>query len=387
MWRILIVLTLLAGAAGGALLWRRQETPGPTASVVTGREARTGAAIPVVTAPVLQTNFPIRRRSFGYAEPIASVVVRSRVDSQLLEQHFTEGQFVKKGDLLFTLDDREFAAQLAKDEATLAKDQAVKGRAQNDLQRAQQLLQRNAGTQQALDVATADSKTADASLQADRAAIDADKLRLSYTRITSPIDGRIGAVTVTPGNLVRANDAGQGLVTITQIAPIRISFTAPERDFGSVQASAARGPIEVRAFARGAEKPITGKLTFIDSQVDQTTGTILLKAEFANKDLSLWPGEYMDVEFDTTVHENALVIPTVALQQGQNFSYVFVANEGVAELRKVTPGEADDDRTEIVDGLRPGESVVVDGQMRLKDGARISQQTAQKQKNVARNGS
>ena len=372
MRRILILLLLLAAAGGGAWFWRRHDSarPAPQAAATQNRGA---SPIAVATVPVEQTNFPIRRRSFGYAEPMASVVVRSRVDSQLLQQHFTEGQFVRKGDLLFTLDDREFAAQLAKDEATLARDQAVKARAQNDLQRAQQLLQRNAGTQQALDVATAESKTADASLQADQAAIDADKLRLSYTRIVAPIAGRIGAVAVTPGNLVHANDTGAGLVTITQIAPIRIAFTAPERDFASIQASASRGRIEVRAFQRGVAKPVSGELTFIDSQVDQSTGTILLKGEFANKDQSIWPGEYVDVEFDTAVHDNALTIPTVAIQQGQNFAYVFVIRDGVAELRKIAPGGADDVRTEILSGLQPGEAVVVDGQMRLSDGARVQQ--------------
>ena len=385
-----IILAIFGAGAvyryGGLALFGAGSRTAGTTSQDAGSSRGGGAPVAVVIAPVEQVTFPVRRRSFGYAEPMASVIVRSRVDSQLLDQHFTEGQFVKKGDLLFTLDDRELKAQVAKDEATLAKDRALRARTQNDLQRAQQLLQRNAGTQQALDQATADAKSADATILGDEAALDTDRVRLSYARINADIAGRVGSVSITPGNLVHANDTGPGLVTITQIAPIRVSFTVPERDFPSVQQSAAKAPIEVRVFERGSpDKPITGKLTFIDSQVDTTTGTVILKAEFANADLGLWPGEYVDVELDTAQHPNAAVVPTVAVQQGQDFSYVFVARaDNTAELRKVIPGGADATRTEVVSGLKPGESVVVDGQLRLSNGARLLPQTLQSRRETGK---
>ncbi len=341
-----------------------------------GPDTRPAAATvtSVVTEAALSGNFPVLLRAIGNVEPMATVAVKSRVQSALLQQHFTEGQMVKEGDLLFTLDGRELAAQVAKDKAMLARDQAILSRSRNDLYRAQQLLAKNAGTQQALDQATADVATGEATIQSDQATLDGDQLRLSYTKIYAPISGRVGAVNITPGNLVNASDAGPGLVTITQMKPVRVTFSLSERELPQIQAAAAgKTTLTAKAFPHGGVGAVaTGKLNFIDSAINQASGTITMKAEFANEDLTLWPGEYRDVQLELGSHANAVSIPTVALQAGQKGSYVFVVGaDSTAQLRDVTPGLVNQDRTEIVAGLKAGERVVVDGQLRLSIGAPV----------------
>lgn len=370
---ILVVAAGLAGAWHYGLLGT-QKKQGATQAQQNGA-ARNAAerTVSVVTAPVTRADVPIRQRSFGWAEPEQTVVVRSRVASQLNDQHFQEGQMVKKGDLLFTLDDRELAAQVAKDEAALSRDQALLARTESDLRRYQQLVERNAGTQQQLDQATADNKSAAATVLGDKATLDTDRIRLSYTKIYAPITGRAGVVTVTPGNLVSMSDTGAALVTLTSMDPIRVTFTLPERELSALQAAMARpGALAVRAMS-GGQTIATGKLVFIDSSVDQSTGTITTKALFDNADQKLWPGKYVDVELDTAVHQNAVVAPVIAIQQGQNGPFVFVAGaDDKAELKTVKLGATDGNRVEIVEGLSGGESVVVDGQLRLSNGTRIT---------------
>jgi len=350
-------------------------------------QKRPQAVIPVVTAPVHQGEFPVRRRSIGLLESPAIVVVRSRIDSQMVEKHVTDGQLVRKGDLLFTLDDRELKAVIARNEATLAKDEAARDRAKADLRRAEELIAKSAAPRQQLDQATADFKAAEASVEADKAQLDSDKVRLGYTRITAPITGRIGAIRVTPGNLVSSSDT-TGLVTITQIKPLRVSFTLPERDLAALRAGARRTPPPiVRVFAPGSSEPLaSGQLNFVDSSVDTTTGTIMAKATFANDNFSLWPGQYVDVEIDLDTRPDAISIPTVALQTGQKGPFVFVVKDGIAELRNVEIGSAVGDRTAIRSGLKAGERVVVEGQLRLANGARVRDQSQKQDEKPAAAG-
>jgi multidrug efflux system membrane fusion protein len=305
---------------------------------------------------------------------MATVVVKSRIDSQLLTQHVTDGQMVEQGQLLFTLDDKELASQLVRDEANLAKDQAVKDRTDADLKRKRELLSNNSGAQQQVDQAIADNKAAMAAVAADEAAIVADKLRLSYTKITAPIAGRVGTVQVTPGNLVRANDTGNGLVTITQVKPLRVAFTLPERELTRVrEAMTQNRPLTVRVSPSGTNKVLaTSTVSFIDSSVDTASGTITVKAIFPNDDLTLWPGQYVDVSVDLDTVPGQAVIPTVALQTGQDSSYVFVVKpDKTVDLRKVAVLASDGERTAVSSGLAPGEKVVVDGMMRLNNGSRV----------------
>lgn len=339
------------------------------------RRAQAGRVIAVTTARAKQADFPIRRRSIGVIESPASVTVKSRIDSVILTQHVHDGQMVRKGDLLFTLDDKEIRAVMARDEATLAKDRAGQAKTAADLNRMQQLLEKNAAARAQVETAAAEAKAAEATVAADQAVLTADRLKLSYTTIEAPIEGRIGAVRVTPGNLVGANDiSGAGLLTITQVKPVRVSFTLPERDLGLLrQARGRKRPGEVRAYRPSTTQPLAeGALDFIDSAVDTASGTITAKATFANADLTLWPGQYVDVEIDLDVKPDVTIVPTIAVQAGQNGSFVFVVKpDKTVAIRPVALIGAEGTETALESGLEPGEPVVVEGQLRLIPGARV----------------
>lgn len=370
-----VLIALVATAAAGGIWYVRSH--GAVEPAQSQRQSRggDGAPISVVSAAAEASDMPVVKRAIGFVETPASVVIRSRIDSQIVEQHVADGQFVKKGELLFTLDDRDIKAQIAKDEAAVARDEALHTKSQNDLARYQQLLSRNAGTQVQVDQATADERSSAATIQADRATLDADRLKLGYTRIAAPIDGRAGAIQVTPGNLVSANASGTALVTLTQMKPLRVTFALPERDLPVLQAALARGtPVPVMArIPDSGRKPAEGVLNFVDSSVDTTSGTITAKAAFANEDLSLWPGQYVDVEVDVDLLRDVAVVPTVAVQPGQKGPYVYVvaADGATVRLQPVKVALADGGRTALSEGVKPGERVVTDGQLRLKDGARI----------------
>jgi multidrug efflux system membrane fusion protein len=337
--------------------------------------ANTARPSPVTTAPAVVKDFPIRRNTIGTLESPATVLVRARVDSQVLEQHVRDGQLVKKGDLLFTLDDRELKATLARDQATLARDEATLARTEADLRRTQELIARNVAPRQQLDTSIAENKAAAATVEADKAQIDTDNLRLNYTRITAPIVGRVGAIRVTPGNLVSTSDTA-GLVTITQLQPIRVSFTLPERDLALLRAASAQNPpAAVQVSASGEAQPLaTGMLDFVDSSVDISSGTIAAKATFANTDLTLWPGMYVDVLITLDTRPNITMVPTVAIQMGQKGPFLFVTKpDGTAEMRNLKLAGSLERETAVTSGVAPGERVVVEGQMRLSDGARVSE--------------
>lgn len=376
-----LTVALLTTAAVATGLWfnasRGAVDPGDASRSARAGRGGDGAPVAVVTAAAERADMQVRKRAIGFVETPASVVVKSRLDSQIVEQHVVDGQFVRKGDLLFTLDDRDIKAQIEKDEAAIARDEATHRRAEGDLARYQQLLAKNAGTQQSVDQATADERSSAATILADKATLDADRLKLSYTRIVAPIDGRAGAVQVTPGNLVAANSTGVGLVTLTQMKPLRVTFTLPERDLASLQRALAAGkPVPVTASVpESGRAPAQGLLNFVDSSIDMTSGTITAKAAFANDDLALWPGQYVDVEVVTDTLADTTVIPTVAVQPGQKGPYVYVVKpDQTVELRQVKVALSDGDRTALGAGVAPGEHVVTDGQMRLKTGSRIREQ-------------
>lgn len=372
-----LVGVVLIAAAAGVWYWRSHGEGAPKSA----QAGRAGGAVSVVTAVAEQADFPVRKHAIGFVETPASVLVKSRIDSQILAQHVKDGQFVKAGDPLFTLDDRDIKAQIAKDEAALARDEATHTRNLADLDRYRQLFSRNAGTQAQVDQATADERSSAASIQGDHATLDADRLKLSYTRILAPIDGRIGAVMVTPGNLVSANSSSgsAGLLTITQMKPLRVSFAMPESELPTLQAALrAATPAVVRArIPQFPDQPAEGRLDFVDSNVDITSGTITAKAAFPNEDLRLWPGQYVDVEFIPDTLRGVTVIPTVAVQTGQKGAYVFVAKaDSTVDLRPVKIALSDGGRTAVTEGLAPGERVVVDGQMRLKQGTKVREREA-----------
>jgi multidrug efflux system membrane fusion protein len=352
---------------------------GPNRAAVTGKQrGGTGtdvASVPITTALVQVEDFAIRRRTIGILETLATVIVKSRIESQVTEQHVKDGQFVKKGDPLFTLDDREIRATIARDEAQLQKDQATLMRTEADLERYQRLVETNAAARQQLDQAIAEHKSAQATVEADRAQLQTDSLRLGYTKVGAPIDGRVGAVRVTPGNLISVNDS-IGLLTITQITPIRVAFTLAERDFAALRNALSKSvPAAVRVYVPGTNEALaTGQLDFVDSSVDSTSGTIAAKAVFANETLELWPGMYVDVEIDLDVRPETALIPAVAIQSSQRGPFVFVANpDQRAEMRMVQVIAIEGDRAALLAGAKEGERVIVEGQMRLVDGARVTE--------------
>lgn len=348
--------------------------------------ARAGAGggqsprIPVITAVAQSKDLPITRTSVGSIEPIATVTVRARIEGEIVEQRVKDGQMVKEGDVLFRLDDREIQAQITRDEATLAKDQATQAKTQNDVRRVQELLGKGAASQQQFDVVTADSKVAAANVAADQAALQADRIKLGYTIIKAPIAGRVGVVRVTAGNLIRSNDTGEGLVTITQMQPLRASFTLPERDLNLLRAALSRKELApVRVYASGSEEALaTGLLTFVDSAVDTLSGTVTAKALFDNKDGRLWPGQYVRVAVDLGLRPNVTIAPLVAVQPSQDGSFVFVVKPDMTvERRPVEVAETQGTVAAIASGLQPGEKVVVEGQQRLKNGTTIVEKTPQ----------
>jgi multidrug efflux system membrane fusion protein len=382
--RSLLLICAVLAVLGGVFVWGKYHRTDPVSAEAAMQPAAKAQdpsqgtaggkpAVAVKVAEVTQGSMPIRRRTIGWVEPIATVAVKSRIASIIMEQRATDGQFVDKGDVLFVLDDREVKATIARDEAAMAEHQAEVERAHSDLARTKTLVQKQTASKQTLDQAMADARAAEAAVAADRAVLQADKLKLSYTTITAPISGRLGAVAVTPGNLV-ADNGDVALVTITQMQPIRVSFTLPDRDIDALRAALAQfPPAPVDVFVRGDKTPrAKGQLSFIDSSVDAASGTITAKAEFTNENLALWPGQYFDVEVELGREGQATLVPTVALQVGQGGLFVFVITpDNTAEMRTVTVSGSDGDMSAAATGLEPGERVVVDGQHQISPGARV----------------
>src|SRR5215470_8743712 len=385
MKRLLLgTLLLLALASGYVFRDSLLSSTGLIAGkVAEPKGARPAAAQAVVAgvAEVLPT--PIQVSAIGTVQSIATVIIKSRVDGQIADVHFEEGQDVKEGDLLFTLDNRSFQAQLAQAEAILQRDRAQLERAQLELKRQTELADRGVASAQKLEDAQMAEKVLQASIRASEAAAENARVNLSYTIIRSPITGRTGSVNLKRGNVVKSNDTTTNavpLVTITQTKPIYVNFTVPERHLSDTRAAfdkSERLPVIV-AIPRHPE-PIAGKLTFIDNQVDPATGTIALKATFANDDMRLWPGQFVNVTVTLGVQANAVGVPSAAIQVGQNGPYVFVIKpDSTVELRLVRVDRAATNRTVIGEGLAAGDRVVVDGQLRLTNGTRVAVQQSER---------
>jgi multidrug efflux system membrane fusion protein len=400
MKRSVLGVVAVLGIAIGAVAWQRfgnadaiersgqtAAEGGSNASSGGTSKAAGGRAIPVVTAPVEQKSVTTSINAIGTVEPISTVLVTSRIDSQVMQVHVADGQTVQAGDLLFTLDDKPAKAAVALAQANLDKDIADRDQTAADVERDRPLVKTGAVSQQAFDLAMAASKRTAASVAADQANLDQAQLTLSYTLVKAPITGRLGVVSVTAGNLVKANttnsNANSGavtsLVTITQMTPIRIAFTVPERNLDAVrEAVTSPTPPQVDAFdADGKRRIASGRLTFIDSGVDTRSGTIPLKATFDNAAFALWPGQFVRASLQLGKQDDAITVPTVALQAGQDGAFVFVARpDGTAEVRPVTVTRTVGDVAVVAQGLKPGEKVVTEGQLRLMQGSKITEKAA-----------
>lgn len=328
-------------------------------------------AAPVKVATVASRTMPVQLQAIGNVEAISSVTIKPQISGQLMQVHFKEGDFVKKGQLLFTIDRAPFEAALRQAEATLAKDQAQALNAKLDAQRYEGLGREGVVSKQQVDAAQATFNALEASVAADKAAVESAKINLEYTSIYAPINGRTGNVGAKEGNLVKANDVPI-LVTINQIEPIYVSFAVPEQQLTDVKKYTGTKTLHVEAAPQGSGQQFDGKLTFIDNAVDLTTGTIKLKATFANQERALWPGQFADVMLTLTTQPNALVIPSAALQTGQNGTYVYVVNpDSTVQPQTVKVGWTVGDNTVIASGLASGQKVVTDGQLRLTPGAKV----------------
>lgn len=339
-----------------------------------GRKGRRrgGGAVTVSVATVEPRAAPLQLHAIGTAQPLATVAVKARVDGQLVEAFFAEGERVTKGQKLFRIDPRPFEVSLRQAQANLARDRALFDKTRTDLARYGELVAQGYASRQKFEEVKAANAAAGAVLAADQAAIDQARLQLEYTTITAPIDGRTGNLLVSVGNLIKANDSNP-LVTLTQLKPIYVSFSVAEQNLPVLRELMARKAVEVEARLTGdTGKPHTGTLSFINNMVDAGTGTIQLKATFPNDDEALTPGAFVNVALTLPERPEAIVVPTSAMQVGQKGSFVYVATDNnTAEMRPVTVADTYFDYTVVAAGLKIGEKVVTDGQLQLTPGARI----------------
>ena len=362
-----LLLFVSAGCAG--------EDGAASAATANGRGGRGagGAAIPVAVGTVIQKAMPIEITVIGAAEPLTSVAIRAQTTGQLTGVNFTEGDEVTAGQTLFTLDRRPLEAALLQAQANLDRDMAQAANAVQQAKRYDDLAQRGIATREQVDTSRTAVTALNATVDADKAAVENAKVQLEYATILAPITGRTGVLMVHEGNLVRANDQ-TALVVINQVAPISVSFAIPEARLPELKKYMAGGALRVTANAPNDDaSPAVGRITFVDNSVDQTTGTIRIKGTFPNADRRLWPGQYVNVVVTLSMDPKAIVVPSVAVQEGQQGPYVFVVNaEQKVDMRPVTVGRTTGTESVIESGLKPGETVVTDGHLRLVPGSRIT---------------
>ncbi len=327
--------------------------------------------IPVDVATAVRKDVPVQVRAIGWVGSFVVVGVRPQVDGLLQAVQFKEGQDVSAGDILFSIDARPFDAALRLAEAELTRDQALAEDARREDARVAELHARGDASDRERDAAQADADAKAAQAQSDAAAVDRARLNVEYCTIRSPIDARAGRYLVHPGNTVKARDTE--LVMLNQVSPIFITFSAAEQHLPQIQAQLARGTLRVEAVIPGDDgPPIVGELTFVDNEVDRTTGMIQLKATFPNADRRLWPGQFVNVTLDVSVLKNAVVVPAAAVRSGQSGQIVYVVKpDRTVELRQVQTGLLADSFSVISGGLDGDETIVTDGQMRLVAGSRI----------------
>ncbi|MBV9861642.1 MAG: efflux RND transporter periplasmic adaptor subunit [Alphaproteobacteria bacterium] len=361
---------LLAVAAAGAALRLGADRAAPPAAAEEAPAAST--AIPVTIGTVAVQDVPRYLQGIGSVQAFNTVSVKSRVDGQIVKVAFTEGQDVKAGDPLVEIDPRPYQAALEQAVAARGKDEAQLVSAQADLQRYSQLVGSGFQTRQSYDQQKAAVAQLQAAIKGDEAQIDAAKLNLSYCDIRSPIDGRLGARLVDIGNLVHATDNAP-LVSVTQLKPIFVSFTLPQEALDEIRDNQANGQLSVLAYSADNKRQLAeGRLTLIDNAIDQTTGTIRLKATFDNRDERLWPGAFANLRLVLSIRQNVTTVPAQAVQDGPNGSYVYMVKpDETVQRRAVEVASIQDGIAVVTKGLSPAERIVVEGQYRLTEGAKV----------------
>ena len=333
--------------------------------------------VPVSAAVAEVRDVPVELHVIGSVEAFSSVEVRAQVGGVLEKVHFKEGDDVHPGDLLFSLDARPYQSALERARAAVTRDRVQLETANRDLERYNDLVKTGYVAQSDYDKVRTAAATLESTVRSDEAAVESARVSLEYCTIRSPIDGRTGQLNIHAGNLVEEN-GDTPLVVINQVRPIKVAFAVPEESFAAIRAGQAQAPLVVSVRPAGAAgDPIAGKLTFIDNAVDAATGTLKLKATFANDDRALWPGAFVDVSLRVSTRPNAVLIPSRAIQTGQKGAFVFVLGaEDKVAARTVTTGPVVGDDTVIEKGIAAGDKVITDGQLRLVDGTRVSIQPA-----------
>lgn len=370
--RTIVTGVALVAIATAGLWWVQggsgAKDPTPDAKAAAGKRP-----VPVVLAPVTRQPVDLKLTTIGTAQPVATVAVRARIDSMIDQVHFSEGQEVQAGDLLFTLDDRSLRAQLAQAEANQERDRAQLEKSRSDVTRYAELVRQNAAPRQQYDTAVASANALEGTIKANQAAIESARTALSFTKITAPMTARTGEVVVKPGASVRAGDA-TALVTLTQLRPIQVSFRVAERNLTGLRQAMAQGTVRVAAQVPGdtASAPEQGKLVFIDSQVEQQSGTVLAKAEFSNDSTRLWPGQFVDVTAILRTDTDALTVPVEAVQASQKGPFVYVIDaDNKARMHPVTVTRMTDGLAVLASGVTEGDRVVRDGASRLIPGSAV----------------
>lgn len=377
------VLVLAAVAIGAALGIERYAVARANA-----RAPRTPPPIPVTTTAARRGDIGVHLDALGTVTPRATVTVKTRIDGQLMRVNYREGEMVSQGDLLAEIDPRPYQVQLAEAEAQYERDRATLENARVDLDRYRSLLSRNAIPKQQLDTQVATVHSAEGTVKNDLAQIASAKLQLAYCSITSPLSGRVGLRLVDPGNVVHASDTG-GLLVVTQLEPIDVVFSVPEDDLPQIQGQLRLGRrLAVDALDRAQRTRIAaGEVLTLDNQIDTTTGTIRVKAEFPNEDGALFPNQFVNARVLVDVHEGATLVPSAAVQRNAQGPFVYLAMpDGTVEMRAVSLGATDGDVAEVVKGLQPGDVVATDNFDKLQDGARIAARAATSEATATRSG-
>ncbi|HEU4623854.1 MAG TPA: efflux RND transporter periplasmic adaptor subunit [Steroidobacteraceae bacterium] len=370
------LVMLGAGVLIAALFLAHRWLPGTRAEAAP--KGKPDGAVVVQTATVQRADVPVYLEGLGAVQAFYTAKITARVDGQLQEVFFKEGQTVHKGEVLARIDPRTYQAALDQARATLAKDTAQLANARRDLERYHSLAPSHLASKQQIDTQTSLVTQLEAQLEADKAAIATAQTQLDYTRITSPIEGRTGIRLVDPGNNLHAGD-GTGIVVVTQVQPISVVFTLPEHNVATVNGALAAGPVTVAALSRDGKTELDrGTLTLIDNQIDPTTGTVKLKATFPNTHNALWPGQFVNARVLVKTQRGALTIPSAALQRGAQgmFAYV-VKQDSTVEARPIkTDGESGDIAV-VHEGLAEGERVVTSNQYRLQPGSHVKPAAAE----------